>query len=102
MIATTRETRFEIEAVLVKQSAMSKIGTDEDIDPDLDATYVVETRATETDARKCAEQMFKKYEKRLMWNCVTIQQEVFGDDEGMPVWDAIGEMKGYYGDRWEE
>ncbi len=97
---TQPQTRYDIEAVLVKKSAMRKVGTSEDIDPDLDAAYIAETRATEETARKCAEQMFKKNQERLMWNCVTIQEEIFNKED--KTWEPTGEMKGYYEDGWRD
>lgn len=94
------QTRYEIESIIVKPEALKKLGTHDDIDPDLDTETLVEYRDTKAAATRRAKQVYQRDVirlKRSCWNTVTVQGQRYVQpyDEYPQVWEweNIGETE---------
>jgi hypothetical protein len=68
-------TRFEVESIVVRESALGK----DEIDPDADAEYLVQYRQTKDEAMQLAQEIYNRDArelKRSMYGSVTVQEQV--------------------------
>jgi hypothetical protein len=93
-----KDKKFEIESIVVKKSSRHKIGSSQDIDPDLDAEFLVEEFPTKEQALKVLPKIANRDKKISMWNVLTLQEYVYDyeEDSRLPYWIAVGDSEEFF------
>lgn len=99
-MATEKKVRYEIESIVVRPDALKKLGTHDDIDPDLDTDTLVGYRDTKAAAIKRAKQVYQRDVIKLnrsYWNTVTVQEQRYTQPyEEYPhiwEWEPVGDTE---------
>lgn len=97
---TEAKVRYEIESITVKPEALKKLGTNGDIDPDLDTETLVEYRDAKPQAMKRAKAIYQRDVikfKRSCRNTVTVQEQRYTQPyEQYPhiwEWEPVGDTE---------